>query len=164
MIPVSHFARDLRLACSGRRDKIFRTMQAKMIFSSLVSVGFLLLLTNSGSKAQQQPRVTGFFSNMRYIPESGDVVGTEVWIVYGGKSVYATVQVAEGAPTPPVVVPVEVSGSRVRFTVKQPLVDQAGKPAPDFVTHFDATVTKAGLSGTVNSQRLNLKRRNSYWQ
>ena len=118
-------------------------------------------MATSGSRAQQQPRVTGFFSDMRYIPDVGDVIGTEVWIVYGGHRYYATVQVAEGAPSAPVVVPVEVSGSKVRFTIKQPLVSQDGKPAPDAVTNFNGTITKAGLaldSGTL------LKRRNSYWQ
>jgi len=60
---------------------------------------------------QGQPRVTGFFSNMEYIKEAGDVVGLEVWIVYARGSYWATVQVAEGEPDPPEVVPVQVSGS-----------------------------------------------------
>jgi hypothetical protein len=129
----------------------------------LISAGILLLLATFGSKAQQQPRVTGFFSDMHYIPEAGDVIGTEVWIVYAGRY-YATVQIAEGSPAPPVVVPVEVSGSKVSFTVTQHLVDRYGKPAPDFVTNFEGTITKAGLSGTANSRRFELKRRSSYWQ
>jgi len=101
---------------------------------------------------------------MHYIQEAGDVLGTEVWIVYGGDRYYATVQIAEGSPIPPVVVPVEVSGSRVKFTVREPFVDQDGKPAPDLAIAFDGTVTRAGLSGTMGSERLDLKRRNSYWQ
>ena len=124
----------------------------------------LLLLAVFGSRAQQQPRVTGFFSDMHYIREAGDVIGTEVWIAYARGSYYAAVQSAEGEPDPPVVVPVEVSGARVKFTVRQPLVYGDGRPAPDSVTNYNGTVTRAGLSGTVNSQPFNLKRRNSYWQ
>jgi hypothetical protein len=101
---------------------------------------------------------------MHYIQEAGDVLGTEVWIVSGGGRYYATVQIAEGEPSPPVVVPVDVSGSRVKFTVREPRVDQDGKPAPDLVIAFEGTITRAGLSGTMSSERLDLKRRNSYWQ
>ncbi len=92
------------------------------------------------------------------------MVGTEVWIVYARGAYWATVQMAEGSPGPPVVVPVDVSGSKVKFTVREPLIDQDGKPAPDAVIQFEGTVTRSGLSGAVNSQAFNLKRRNSYWQ
>lgn len=124
----------------------------------------LLLIMLPGSRAQQQPRVTGFFSDMRSLPGSGDVVGTEVWIVYARSGFWATVQTAEGESNPPVVVPVEVSGSMVKFTVKEPQVSQDGKPVPDSVTHFEAKVTRAGLSGQANSEQIDLKRGNSYWQ
>ena len=129
-----------------------------------ISACALLLLIISGSSAQQRPHVTGFFSDMHYISDAGDVLGTEVWIVYARGGFWATVQMAEGAPDPPIVVPVEVSGTRVKFTVREPLVNQDGKAAPDSVTNFDGTVTRAGLAGTINSRPLSLKRRNSYWQ
>ena len=109
--------------------------------------------------------MTGFFTDMAFIAQEAEWTGTEVWIVYtGGTRYYATVQMASSWPGIPVVVPVEVSGSRVKFTVTQPLVDQDGKPAPDFVVRFDGIVTRAGLSGTANSNPLNLKRRESFWQ
>jgi hypothetical protein len=129
-----------------------------------ISTCILILLAAYGLTARQRPRVTGFFSDMHYIPGAGDVLGTEVWIVYARDRYYATVQLAEGEPDAPVVVPVEVSGSKVKFTVTEHAVNQDGRPAPDFAINFDGTVTRAGLSGTVNSQRLNLKRRSSYWQ
>lgn len=126
----------------------------------------LLLLAFSASTAQQRPRITGFFTDMHYIEQSGDVLGTEVWIVYGGgEEYYAAVQMAEGSPTPPMVVPVQVSGSRVRFMTRQPLRDHDGKPAPDLVTQFDGTITRDGLSLSINnSQPHLLNRRASYWQ
>ena len=58
----------------------------------------LLLLTVSGSHAQQEPKVTGFFTDMHYLQDVGDVIGTEVWIVHARGAYWATVQIAEGEP------------------------------------------------------------------
>jgi hypothetical protein len=130
----------------------------------------LLVLSIGSSSAQQQPKVTGFFTDMHYIEGAGDVLGTEVWIVYGGgqgQDYYAAVQIAEGWPTPPVVVPVKVSGSSIRFTIRHTLRHNDGRPAPDDVMNYVGTVSKAGLrlsiSGLKDSTTL-LKRQNSYWQ
>lgn len=59
-----------------------------------------LLLRTTGGTAQKKVPVTGFFTNMEYIKEAGDVVGMEVWIVYARGSYWATVQLAEGEPDP----------------------------------------------------------------
>jgi hypothetical protein len=85
----------------------------------------LLLLAAYVSRGQQRPRVTGFFARGGY---------------------WATVQLAEGEPDTPSVVPVEVSGSRVKFTIRQrSTIGGTGKPAPDSVVNFDGTVGDAGL-------------------
>ena len=140
--------------------KIERTMKLRFYVSCL-------LLAASGSTAQQRPsvpRVTGFFSDMRYIQETGDVIGTEVWIVYARRSYYAAVQIAEGAPERPYVVPVEVTGlSGVKFTIRLPIFNKDGTPAPDAVIEFKGTVSKSGLMLSLPEHTL-LKRRNSYWQ
>ena len=135
-------------------------------------LSFLLLVTVAGSIAQlrpKAPRVTGFFTNMRYDRDTGDVLGTEIWIVYARDRYWATIQEAAGEPDPPVVVPLEVSGlSTVKFTTTQHAVFGDGKPAPDTTTNYKGTVDKSGLllstpdiSGSTS--RL-LKRRNSFWQ
>jgi hypothetical protein len=124
----------------------------------------LLLLLIASSSGQQQPKITGFFTDMHYIQEAGDVLGTEVWIVYARGKFYATVQDAEGEPDPPFVVPVEVSGSRIKFTIREPLVFGDGRPAPDSVLNYTGTVTRAGLMLSVNSHSQMLRRGNSYWQ
>jgi hypothetical protein len=115
----------------------------------------VLLLVAFTAEPQEMPRVTGFFSDMRLVPEAGDVLGAEVWIVYARGHYYATIQTAEGEPDPPVVVPAEVNGQRIKFS----LTDAAGS-----VLKFEGTVAREGLTGTVNSKPLRLKRRNSYWQ
>ena len=123
-----------------------------------ISMGVcLFLLAISGSNAQRQPKVTGFFTNMHYIPEAGDVIGLEVWIVYAREHFFATVQDAEGEPDPPVVAPVDVFGSQVKFVT--------GDPAPDTITHYQGTVSKAGLMLSVDGTPASLlKRQNSFWQ
>jgi hypothetical protein len=56
-----------------------------------------------GTKAA--PRVTGFFSDMTWVEEAGDVVGMEVFIVYSSHGMsgqhWAYVQIAEGLPSEP---------------------------------------------------------------
>jgi len=123
-----------------------------------IATCFILLLIVSSSGAQQRPQVGGFFSDIRYT--SGDIVGTAIWIVRSEQDFWATVQIAEGHITAPVVVLAHVNGAKVSFTVPYPLADQGGKPLPPKMIPFEGTVTAVGLrlpSGEV------LRRRNS-WQ
>ena len=84
---------------------------------------------------------------MRYIRETGDVVGTEIWIVYARGQYWGTVQEAEGAPNAPVVVPVEISGlSKVRFTITTHLMHGDGTAATDLVARYEGTVSNSGLA------------------
>lgn len=127
--------------------------------------GVLSALIIIDSSAQQQPKVTGFFTDMHYIPEAGDVLGSEVWIVYARGQYWATVQMAEGEPDPPQVVPVEVAGARVKFSTRTPLISSTGKPVPDLVMEYSGTVSKAGLTLSIQgNQATLLRRRSSYWQ
>ena len=123
-----------------------------------------LLLLTSGGTAQQKVPVTGFFTNMEYIEEAGDVVGMEVWIVYASGRYWATVQLAQGEPDPPVVVPVQVSAQRVSFVLKQPSVRSDGSSAPDLVLKFEGAVTRSALTGAFANERVVLKRGPTYWQ
>jgi hypothetical protein len=123
-----------------------------------------ILAIASASSAQEESRVTGFFSDMRHVSQARDISGTEVWIVYGGGHYWATVQLAEGAPGVPTVVPVEVSGSQVRFSLTQHALKPNGAAAEDVTLRFNGTVTKGSLTGVLGSERVVLKRRQSYWQ
>jgi hypothetical protein len=131
---------------------------------SIAGACVVVALAIASSSGQQQPRVTGFFTDMHSNPGSGDVAGTEVWIVYARGKFYATVQDAGGEPDPPVVLPVEVSGSRIKFTTQHALVFGDGRPAPDLVLNYTGTVTRAGLAISLNGSDRTLKRGNSYWQ
>lgn len=50
--------------------------------------------------------ITGTFSDLRYVEESGDLVGTEIRIAAAGDGYQAVVQFAEGAPGELTTVPV----------------------------------------------------------
>ena len=104
------------------------------------------------------PQITGIYSNMRYVERAGDVIGMEIFIVGGVDSYYATVQIAEGAPEPPVVVKVEVKGSRIEFTLPNNSGVNLGR--------FTGRISAAGITGKFqHAQKAQaLNRRKSYWQ
>jgi hypothetical protein len=93
------------------------------------------------------------FSDMRYSEGSGDVSGREIFIVGANDGYFAVVQIAEGVPGTPVVVPVEVDGDRITFTVP-------GSP-PEI---FEGRVTSSRLEGRLGLGRLSIRRSKSYWQ
>jgi hypothetical protein len=100
----------------------------------------LFLLTSVGT-AQKKVHVTGFFTNMEYIEKAGDVVSMEVWIVYARGKYWATVQLAQGEPDPPVVVPVQVLAQHVSFGLKQPsTIRSDGNSAPGLILKVEGTV------------------------
>ncbi len=147
-----------------RGSKIYLRLSA-LKSRRILAAGALISLSGLVLVAQQRPHVTGFFSDMHYVPEAGDLVGMEVWVISVGGDYFATVEIAEGVPTIPVVVPAEVSRSRLKFTIRESRTDQSGKALPDSVTVYEGVVTKAGFAGKfVNGQQFSLRRKSSYWQ
>jgi hypothetical protein len=114
--------------------------------------------------AQRHAPAFGTFSNMHYIAQTGDVVGTEITIIPQYQTAYAIFQCSEGAPSDPVFVPVSINGNQIRFTV------HTRDKSCDGV--FTGTITARGLKLTVQSEDKNqkaseagvlLSRRASYW-
>jgi hypothetical protein len=101
-------------------------------------------------------KVTGIYTNMTYNAEGGDVVGTEVFVVNTNRGYYVVFQSGDGEPSVPVVVPVEVSGSTIRFTLPPGMVGGT----------FTGTIDTTQLTGSFSSnhQVIRLKRNASYWQ
>ncbi|MBS1767026.1 MAG: hypothetical protein JST05_06440 [Acidobacteria bacterium] len=126
-------------------------MNAKSKLKALVIVTAFASLGHAGSPSKVD--VKGLYSDMTYVEEAGDVVGMEVFIVYG-HGFYAMVQEAEGEPNSPVIVPVQVDGTSIRFTL------------PDSRT-FVGRVTTKGLLGHFLGDKgpeTILRRGKSYWQ
>ena len=118
------------------------------------------LLVQVGHTADQVPRVTGFFSDMHYIEDAGDVLGTEIHLVAARGGYRAVIQCAEGGPGVPVVVPVKVSGQQIEFEIPDQ-DDNFCCPGK-----FRGTVSKDTLTGKFDScdDKLILKRGRSYWR
>jgi hypothetical protein len=132
--------------------------KALRIFLTCVVASIFISSINASQRIRPTPQITGIYSNMRYVERAGDVVGMEIFIVGGVDSYYATVQIAEGAPEPPVVVKLEVKGSSIAFT----LPDNSGVK----LDLFTGRISAGGISGRFqNSQKAEvLSRRKSYWQ
>ena len=117
-------------------------------------VGVISMTAVGTAPAQPRVQVTGLFSNMHYVRETGDVVGLEVLLVVGtGGGYVAVAQMAEGTPLTPTVVPVVVSGTDVAFEL--PL---------DRTLKFSGRVTRPALVGTLDGKSVTLRRGKSYWQ
>ena len=106
----------------------------------------------------------GTFSNMHYIAQTGDVVGTEITIIPQYQTAYAIFQCSEGAPSDPVFVPVSINGNEIRFTVHTR--DKSCDGA------FAGTITARGLKLVAPNENKGqkpseagelLSRRASYW-
>ena len=130
-------------------------------YYSLVFV-FLLMFTHivraeAACNVHHHEKITGIYSDMKYNKESGDVVGNEIFIVFSRNGYFAILQSSEGEPSRPVVVPVSVNGVNVRFSVP-PDMDSRGD--------FQGLICNKHLAGKFsgNDQKINLVRKNSYWQ
>ncbi len=122
---------------------------------------WLIALIVAVPAAAQSVRATGVFSNMTYYEEAGDLVGTEIFIFYGGKSGYfALVQCSPSFPTAPVLATAKVTGNHIEFTL--PATENSYCPAATFT----GTVTEAELRGSFDSgtETYVLPRKASYWQ
>lgn len=106
--------------------------------------------------AGEAVKVTGIYTNMSYNTEGGDVVGTEVFVVNTKRGYYVVFQSGDGEPSVPVVVPAEVLGSAIRFTLPPGMVGGT----------FTGAIGPAQLTGSFSSnhQTIRLKRKASYWQ
>ena len=102
-------------------------------------------------------KVTGIYSDLAYNQEGGDVLGTELFIVFSRQGYYVFFQSSEGEPSVPMVVKAKVSGSNITFALP-PEADPRGE--------FVGKITDNELVGSfkANGQAIHLKRKNSYWQ
>jgi hypothetical protein len=117
---------------------------------------------------QQKIQPTGMFSDMHYIPGAGDLLGTEIFITYGGGRYWAHFQESGGEPAPPQLVKVQLDENKISFDVSQDLILHSdGKETPIHnVRHFKGEIKRDRLVGTMDglSGTYDLPRRKSYWE
>lgn len=105
-------------------------------------------------------RLTGVYSDMARVEETGDIVGTEIFLLVStdGMEVdfHALVQFAEGVPEPPQLVDVDVRGASIEFEATF-----LGRPV-----RFRGRVTADSLEGELDglSGEVSLPRGRSFWQ
>ena len=134
-----------------------------MILRRLAFVALTASVLLPDSLSQDTPALRhgigfGTFSDLHCIEESGDVLGTEVTVIPQYTSAYAIFQCAEGAPTTPVLIPVQIRGNQITFKVSSP------ESCPGTYT---GVVTSSGMKLSVTQSDFNgngvLPRRKSYW-
>jgi hypothetical protein len=130
------------------------------IFWLNLFVGVLLLPSSFGlaQKADSADSInkTGCFTNIFYHEEAGDVLGTELFIVYSNDGYYVLFQDAEGEPSPPQLVRATVTGDRISFQ----LPATQGFRTQTVTGNFTPTALTCKFAGTI----IKLIRGKSYWQ
>lgn len=127
---------------------------------SVLSIACQGGVLDAQSKMPNTP--TGVFGRLEYHKESGDLTGLEVFVVSGRSGYVAVVQIAEGAPSDPIVAPATVQGAVLSFEVR----------AGNEVLRYRGTIRADGLYGKFDNGAFSgredglflLRRGRSYWQ
>jgi len=137
----------------------------KLMLSALAGILLVALSVCSRSglyastNPQVQPRISGAYSDMRVIEDAGDVVGTEIKMVYAEDHFQGELQFAEGTPGRPVLVNVIQEGSAVTSAVPHD---------SELPGSFTGEVSDGLLRGTFHfkdggTEAIVLRRGKSYW-
>ena len=108
--------------------------------------------------ALSPPSVTGIYTDMRVSATTGDLGGMEVFVLSSKRGEFALVQMAEGAPSAPVLVSASVKDSTITFTLPS-------SSALGGLGAFLGVVKGGHLRGRfANDYVIDLPRGKSYWQ
>jgi hypothetical protein len=132
----------------------------KRISLSLLSASVLLLPALAMEPPGSAAPLPGMYSSLANSQRSGDVVGMELFVVPGGNSLHGVLQGSEGAPGTPIVVPLQASGSSVRFSV--PPNCSCALPQGDYTAQLSRSGAK--VRGPREFGERQLARTVSYWQ
>ncbi len=121
--------------------------------------------TNAYAAEEQKAHVTGIYSDLAYNEEGGDLLGTEIFVIYVGRLEYVTFfQCWGGEAARPVTVPVKVNGDMISFAVRGALCGDGAYKGRITKAGFDGTLTHHLLDGESRVEPVHLKRKQSYWQ
>jgi hypothetical protein len=106
------------------------------------------------------PQITGTFSDLHFVKEAGDFVGTEIKIVETSQGYQAVVQFAIGVPSDLYLAAVTVSGTAVRISLR----NSEGKSLETIIGQISARRFVGVAEDPDGSKEpLNLPRRSSFW-
>ena len=104
------------------------------------------------------PMFTGTYSDLRYMDETGDLIGEELKIVYTSKGYKGILQVSSGYPLVPFIIDVQIKGNAINYSFVGQEVSK---------TDFHGFITKEGIDGIERTpgitMNVNMKRTKSYW-
>lgn len=112
-----------------------------------------------GADEKSRPGITGTYSDMHHVPDAGDVIGTEMKIVFAGRGFQGAFQVAEGAPGGLILVDVERKSDSISFSIPD------GNP---YAGTFRGSISGGALRGEIQfktdaKETVVLRRGKSYW-
>lgn len=130
----------------------------------LITLIFLVLFSMQVHAYEKTEKFTGIYSSLEYIRESSDVIGFEVFLINSKKGYFVLFQSSEGEPFEPVLIPAQLLGNKLTFT----LPDLGRGYSGEFIGQF----VKGKLVGKFSNGQLSpngkldfvLTRRKSYWQ
>lgn len=107
---------------------------------------------------------TGIYSDMKYIPEAGDLLGVEIFLFRGEAGYYVLFQAAEGVPSIPVLVGAVLEKDKLTFNLPTNKTGYSGT--------FIGFIYHNRLEGQFSEGQLSpggtkvfvLKKGKSYWQ
>jgi len=136
------------------------------LWQAVAAAGAALVVMSGPLQASEQKvRITGIYSDLYYNRDDGDLGGTELFIVEVGELGYAAfIQHWEGGTTMPVVVPVEVNGNKVKFSVAAPSLGEGQYEGRITRNAFDGSWRHPLASGGFAEDPIHLKRKKSFWQ
>ena len=138
---------------------MFTKLHKTRLTSSLALLICFTITAVKPTPGQKQVKITGTFSDMHFVKEAGDLLGTEIKIVYAGDSYQGALQFAEGAPSELVIVKIHKDGNKISFSI------------PDdnpYAGGFQGSVSNEALQGEFRfksggTEKVTLHRGKSYW-
>jgi hypothetical protein len=128
---------------------------AGLLLLGLLAVAGLPGATFTDTSGHQ---VTGIYTDMHVSEVTGDIGGTEIFILRSNLGYHVLIQLAEGVPGTPVLVQAEVSGLNIEFEL----------PSDSRLSglgHFKGALAADTLRGRFsNSFEVSLPRGSSFWQ
>jgi hypothetical protein len=114
------------------------------------------LFLNVSYADENSVKITGIYSNLAYISESGDVLGQEVIVGFSKDGYYVIFQESEGVPSVPIVTSAMVTGASITFKLSATNPDD----------EFRGVISERELVGSFRNhgKTYHLRRKDSYWQ
>lgn len=110
-----------------------------------------------GATNNKPVKIIGCYSSFDYDEKSDALNGFQVTLIDSKAGYYALVEQSEKWPTKPFLVPANVEGSKVTFSISS-IEKSLGK--------FEGRITRRALIGSFSNtdQQLNLRRQRNYWE